>query len=114
MECRPIRTEEDYEAAIARIEELWGIPADSPHADELEVLLALTGVYEKKHHQVPSPDPEAWIEYRMDQMGLTEEQTRRYLECRKRLPEIMSRETNLSLEIIQGLGDLPIEHMENR
>jgi len=24
-----MRTEEDYEAAMARIQELWGIPADS-------------------------------------------------------------------------------------
>jgi len=112
MECKPIRTDEDYEAAMARIEELWGIPADSPDADELEVLLALTGVYEKQHHHVPSPDPASLLEYRMDQMGLTDEQIRRYLECRRRLPEIVSRETHLSLEIIEGLGDIPVESSE--
>ena len=112
MECKPIGTEEDYEGAMARIQELWGIPADSPDADELEILLALTGVYEKKRHHVPAPDLRSLLEYRMDQMGLTAEQIRRYLECRKRLPEIMSRETRLSLEIIEGLGDLPIEHRE--
>ena len=112
MECKPIRTETDYEAAMARIQELWGIPKDSPEADELEVLLALTGVYEKKSYDLPAPDPTSWLEYRMDQMGLTAEQIQRYLECRKRLPEIMSRETHLSLEIIEGLGDLPIEHRE--
>ncbi len=110
MECKPIRTEGDYEAAMARIEELWGIPAESPEADELEVLLALTGVYEKKHHHIPSPDPKSLLEYRMDQMGLTAEQSRQYLECRRRLPEIMSRETHLSLEIIQGIEELPNEH----
>jgi hypothetical protein len=49
----------------------------------------------------------------MDQMGLIPEQIRRYLECRKRLPEIVSRETHLSLEIIEGLGDLPVEHTES-
>ncbi len=109
MECKPIRTEDDYEAAMARLQDLWGIPADSSDVDELEVLLALTGVYEKKHHNVPPPDPTSLLEYRMDQMGLTAEQIRRYLECRKRLPETMSRETHLSLEIIEGLGDLPVE-----
>lgn len=91
----------------------WGIPADSPDADELEILVALTGVYEKKRRHVPSPDPTSLLEYRMDQLGLTPEQIRRYLECRRRLPEIMSRETHLSLEIIEGLGDLPVQHTES-
>jgi len=109
MEIKPIRTEEDYETAMARVEELWGIPSNSPDADELEILLALTGVYEKKHHHVPAPDPLDVLEYRADQMGLTAEQIQRYIECRKRLPEIISRETDLSPEIIECLADLPIE-----
>jgi HTH-type transcriptional regulator / antitoxin HigA len=108
MQIKPIKTEEDYESAMARIDELWGVAPDSPDSDELEVLLALTGLYEKKHHWVPCPDPSAMLEYRMDQMGLTAEQIQRYIECRKRLPEILSRETHLSVEIIEGLADVPI------
>lgn len=114
MEIRPIRTEDDYEAAVARIEELWGTPQDSPYADELEILLALTGVYEEKFHHIPPPGPSAMLDYRMDQMGLTEEQIRRYIDCRKRLPEILSRETHLSVEIIESLADLPVESLESR
>ncbi|MFH0823471.1 MAG: transcriptional regulator [Pseudomonadota bacterium] len=105
MEIKPIRTEEHYEAAMARIDELWGIPADAPDADELEILLALTGVYEKKHHQVPAPDASAMLEFRMDQMGLTAEQIHRYIQCRERLPEILSRESRISLDIIRSLHD---------
>jgi HTH-type transcriptional regulator / antitoxin HigA len=57
MKIEPVRTEEGYEAAIARIEEIFGIPLDAPEAAELEILLALTEDYEKRHHHVEPPDP---------------------------------------------------------
>ncbi len=109
MEIKPIRTEEDYEAAMARIEELWGTPMNSPESDELEILLALTGAYEKKHHHIESPNPLALLEYRMDQLGLSQEDIERMLASRKKIPEILSRESGLSLEIIKSLRDIPLE-----
>lgn len=109
MEIRPIRTEEDYEAAMARIEELWGVALDAPESDELDVLLALTGSYETKHHHVPPPDPVALLEYRMDQMGLSQEEIRRFMKSRKKVPELLSRESGLSIDIIKRLQDIPFE-----
>jgi len=94
---------------MARIEELWDVPLDSPASDELDVLLALTGAYEAKHHPVPPPDPVALLEYRMDQMGLSEDQIRRFMESRKNVPEMLSRESGLSIEIIKRLRDIPFE-----
>jgi HTH-type transcriptional regulator / antitoxin HigA len=108
MQVKPIRTEEDYQEAIARIESLWGIPLDAPDSDELEILLVLTGAYEKKHHCIELPDPSALIEYRLDQMGLSQKDIDRFLESRKRLPEILSRESGLSVEIIKSLQDIPL------
>ena len=109
MEIKPIHTEKDYEAAMARIEELWGTPLDSPDSDELEILLALTGAYEKKHHRIQAPDPLALLEYRMDQMGLTPEEIERFMKSRKKIPEILSRESGLSDEVIKSLRDIPFE-----
>lgn len=109
MEVNPIRSNADYDAAMARIEELWGAPLDSPESDELEILLAITGAYEKKHHPVEPPDPLALLEYRMDQLGLNEEEIRRFMESRRKVPEILSRESGLSLEIIRSLQDIPLE-----
>jgi len=109
VEIKPIRTEEDYEKATSRIEELWGIPPDSADSDELEIFLALTGAFEKKHHRIESPDLLALIEYRMEQMGLSQEEIRHFMESRKRLPEIISREIGLNVDIIKSLGDIPFE-----
>jgi HTH-type transcriptional regulator/antitoxin HigA len=94
---------------MARIEELWGIPLDSPDSDELEILLALTGSYERKHHHVPPPEPLALLEYRMDQMGLSEEQIEQFMKSRKKVPELLIRESGISLDVIQSLQDIPFE-----
>ena len=48
MIIEPIRTEADYKSSMARIDGLWGSEPGSPEGDELDVLIALTGVYEKK------------------------------------------------------------------
>jgi HTH-type transcriptional regulator/antitoxin HigA len=109
MQIKPIRTEEDYDDAMARLEEIFGAPPDSPESDELEILLALAGAYEKKHHRIEPPDPVTLLEYRMDQMGLSKEEVLRFMACRKRIPEILSRETGISLEIIKSLTNIPLE-----
>ena len=38
VRIRPVRTEEDYEAALARIDELMDAEPDTPEGDELECL----------------------------------------------------------------------------
>ncbi|MEW6529581.1 MAG: hypothetical protein AB1473_02020 [Thermodesulfobacteriota bacterium] len=109
MVITPIKTEQDYEAAMARIEELWGISLEARECDELDVLLALTGAYEKKHHRVEPPNPLALLEYRLDQLGLSEEEVDRFMEARHKLPEILSSESGLSLDTIKTLRDIPFE-----
>jgi antitoxin component HigA of HigAB toxin-antitoxin module len=42
-----IRTEQDYEAALLRIESLMMAEANTPEADELEVLATLVELYQK-------------------------------------------------------------------
>ena len=41
MNIKPIRTEQDYTASMARIDELWGAEIGTPEGDELEVLALL-------------------------------------------------------------------------
>ena len=48
-EVKPIRTEVDYAAALARIDELMDAESGSPEGEELDVLADLVEVYERKH-----------------------------------------------------------------
>lgn len=71
VSTKPIRTEEDYEAALARIEEIFEAEFDSPEGKELDILVDLVELYESKHVPMGYPDPVEAIKFRMEQMGLS-------------------------------------------
>jgi len=49
MDLHPLKTEQDYAAALRAIEALWDAPEDSPEADQLEILVTLVEAYEATH-----------------------------------------------------------------
>lgn len=48
MKIKPIQTQADCDAALRRIETLWGAGAGTPEGDELDALATLVEAYEKK------------------------------------------------------------------
>ena len=70
MNIKPIKTEDDYEAALARIGELMDAELNTAEGDELDVLGTLVEAYESKHHPISTPNPVEVIRFRMDQYGL--------------------------------------------
>jgi len=48
---KPIRTDEDFRAAIARINEIWDAEDNTPEYDELDVLMLLVESYERTYYQ---------------------------------------------------------------
>jgi HTH-type transcriptional regulator/antitoxin HigA len=50
MVIRPIKTEQDYNNAVSRIEKLWGAKKDTPEGDEFDLLVTLVESYEMKHY----------------------------------------------------------------
>jgi HTH-type transcriptional regulator/antitoxin HigA len=73
MDIRPIRTEEDYKAALREVSAYFDDePApETPESDRFEVLLTLVEAYEARHYPIDLPDPVEAIKFRMDQAGLT-------------------------------------------
>ena len=67
---KPIRSERDYEAALARISDLMDTEPDSPEGDEFDVLVDLVELYESNHVPMGYPNPITAIEFRMEQSGL--------------------------------------------
>ena len=105
MNIRPIRTEEDYEAALARIEALWDAAPGSEEADELEVLATLVDVYEEEREPIPPPDPVEAILFRLEQSGRTRKDLAEILGVgRGRVSEILNRRRGLSLSMIRKLA----------
>jgi HTH-type transcriptional regulator/antitoxin HigA len=103
MEIRPIKTEQDYNSAIKRIEELWGAKKDTPKGDELDLLVTLVESYEMKHYPIAPPDPIDAIKFRMEQMGMTKEDMVKYLGSQSRVSEILNRKRKLTLKMVKSL-----------
>jgi HTH-type transcriptional regulator / antitoxin HigA len=100
---RPIRTEADYQAALAEIERLWGARLGTPEGDRLDVLATLIDAYEAEHDPVDPPDPIEAIRVRMEQQGLTRKDLERVLGTRTRVSEILNRKRSLSIGMIRRL-----------
>lgn len=65
-DVKPIRSEADYEAALAEVKRLWGAKSGTPKGDRLDVLATLIDAYEAKHFPMDPPDPIEAIKFRME------------------------------------------------
>jgi len=62
-----IKTEEDYNLALNRIEKLMDASPETSEFDELELLSTLVEIYEDKHYPISMPSPSIAIKFRMEQ-----------------------------------------------
>jgi len=103
MDIQPIKTEADYEAALARVDELMDAKKDSPEGDELDILATLVESYEGKYHPVNAPDPIEAIRFRMEQSGLIDKDLTPYIGHSGRVSEILNYKRKLTLAMIRDL-----------
>jgi HTH-type transcriptional regulator/antitoxin HigA len=112
LAVRPIRTEEDYRAALAEVDRLVDAPEGSPEAEILEVLSILVADYEDAHHRIDAPDPITFIEFVMASRGLTRKDLEPYIGSRSRVSEVMNRRRALSMQMVRNLAgglNLPVD-----
>ena len=57
MNIKVIKSEEDYQKALKRLEMIFDSPIDSPEGDEAEILTILIEKYEDEHYPIGPPDP---------------------------------------------------------
>ena len=100
---KPIRSEQDYEEALAEVEELWGAKTGTPKGDRLDVLTTLIEAYETEHYPMDPPDPIEAIKFRMEQQGLTRKDLEKILGSRMRVSEVLNRKRGLSINMIRAL-----------
>ena len=65
-----IKTEAEYQSALARIEEIFDARLGASQGDELELLTLLVERYEEVKFLIDLPTPVEAIRFRMEQMGL--------------------------------------------
>lgn len=106
MEIRPIKTEDDYKAALREVSAFFDnepVPG-SAEGDRFEVLLTLVEAYESKHYPIDLPDPVEAIKFRMEQAGLTPKDLVPFIGRLNRVYEILNRKRPLTLNMIWKLN----------
>lgn len=100
---RPIRTEADYQAALAEIGDLLNTETGTPEADRLEVLSVLVADYERKRNIDAPADPVDVLMMSMKGQGRTQADLAALLESRSRASEVLSRRRQLSASMIERI-----------
>lgn len=103
MEIKLIKTENDYNQALERLEVLFDAKKGTPEGDELELLSILIEQYENTHFPIDLPDPIEAIKFRMEQLGYNQNDLAKIIGLKSRASEILSKKRKLSLEMIRQL-----------
>lgn len=100
-----IKTESDYNAALAAIEDLIDRDPDrdTPEADRLEVLSLLVEEYESRNFPTSLPDPVEAIKFRMEQQNLKQRDLVPFIGSRSKVSEVLSGKRPLTLSMIRSL-----------
>jgi HTH-type transcriptional regulator/antitoxin HigA len=107
MDIRPIRTEVDYDAAIAEIERLWGAEPGTDDGDKLDILATLIEKYENEHWPINTSrvDPIDMLNYLIEEGGHTQADLAELLGSRSRASEILGRKRALTVEMIFKISE---------
>ena len=112
VQVRAIRSEKDYDDALARIAALMDEltsqegnlhDIEDPKRVELEVLSDLVDLYEERHHPIGFPDPISAIKFRMDQADLTQRDLVPLIGSRSKVSEILSGRRSITMSMARAL-----------
>ena len=106
MEIRPIRTEADYDAAIAEIDRLWKAEPGTDDGDKLSILAILVEKYENERWPVDTSrlDPVDMLNYLVTDAGHTQAELAELLGSRSRASEVLSRKRALTVDMIHKIS----------
>jgi HTH-type transcriptional regulator/antitoxin HigA len=103
VKAKILKTEVDYQAALARVESLMDAAPSSAKEEELELWSLLVERYEQMQFPIDLPDPVEAIKFRMEQEGLRQKDLAKVLPGKNRVSEVLHRKRPLSLGMIRSL-----------
>jgi HTH-type transcriptional regulator / antitoxin HigA len=105
MHVKLIKTEADYQQALARVGDLMDAEPerDTPEYDELELLSTLVELYEKEHFPIDLPDAVSAIKFRMEQAGLQPKDLIPFIGSASKVSEVLNGKRELTLRMIRAL-----------
>jgi HTH-type transcriptional regulator/antitoxin HigA len=103
MNIKPIKTEQDYDKALERLEMIFDAPANSNDGDEAEILSMLIENFENEHYPIDAPDPIEAIKIRMEEMNLKQKDLVGIIGGKSSVSEILNKKKRLTVDMIREL-----------
>lgn len=112
MNLKPILTDEDYEAALARVREIFAAEPGTPEGVELDTLVDLVEEYEDRHFPMGYPDPVEAIRFRMEQSNLGPDDLIPCIGSREKVSDVLSGRKEITEAMASSLHErlgIPLE-----
>jgi HTH-type transcriptional regulator/antitoxin HigA len=103
---RPIKTEADYDWAIAEITRYFESEPEvgTPDGDRFDVLATLIEAYEDEHYPIEAPDPVEAIRSHMELFNLSRKALAEVIGSSPRATEVLNRKRALTLDMVFKLN----------
>lgn len=103
MNIKPIKTEQDYEKALRRLERIFNASPESKEGDEAEILSMLIENYENQYYAIEAPDPIEAIKIRMEEMNIKQKDLVGIIGGKSRVSEVLNKKKKLTVDMIRQL-----------
>ena len=110
--ARPIKTEQQYNEAMALIETLIDCDDDTPEMELLELVSILVHDYEQREFPIESLDPIEAIKYQMEELGVKTTEMAELVGGRSRLSELLNKKRPPSIRQVKAISarlDIPAD-----
>jgi HTH-type transcriptional regulator/antitoxin HigA len=105
MTLKLIKTENDYQIALARLDEIFDAKSGSSESDEADILALLIDEYENKNFSIEAPDPIEAIKIRMEELNLKQKDLVGIIGGKSRVSEILNKRKKLTVEMVRTLAE---------
>uniref|UniRef100_UPI0040479EFA helix-turn-helix domain-containing protein n=1 Tax=Roseivirga sp. TaxID=1964215 RepID=UPI0040479EFA len=105
MTLKLIKTEDDYQIVLARLDEIFDAKSGSSESDEADILALLIDEYENKNFPIEAPDPIEAIKIRMEELNLKQKDLVGIIGGKSRVSEILNKKKKLTVEMVRTLAE---------
>tara|TARA_R110002050_G_scaffold493_1_gene3201 strand:- start:213 stop:569 length:357 start_codon:yes stop_codon:yes gene_type:complete len=100
-----IKSEEEYQKVISRIDELIDSDPNTPEGEELDLLALLVQNYEETNFPHPDPDPIEVIKYYIEVRGMKYKDLIGIIGDKTLVSRVINKERKLNMRMIKSLHD---------
>jgi len=99
-----IKTEEQYDLALERLNKIFDAKSDTKEGQEAELLALLIENYEEISHPIDSPDPIIAVRIRMEELQLKQKDLVGIVGSKGIVSEVLNRKRRLTVKMIRNLS----------